>query len=213
MEPRDKTETDGKVSRVSFSKTEIRRRFAELRAGKSASALAELSSRVVDKLLSDSLFSDSSAVALYSPVGGEVDISGVLSDLIRLGKKAFFPKVCGSDLRFFEVAGAQDLSPGAFGIAEPEAEPGREIAVSELDLMVVPGICFDRFGSRVGYGKGFYDRAMRNLSAEKVCAVAYSFQIADFEIPAEPHDRRVGFVITERGVFRAETEKKEKKND
>ncbi len=213
MEPRDKKEIDRDFSEAHFSKADIRHRFAGLRAGKSSLALAELSSQIAASFLQSNLLLHASKVALYHPLGNEVDTSAVFSDLISLGKRVFFPRVCGSDLRFFEVSGPENLSPGSFGVAEPPAESAREIAVSDLELMVVPGICFDRFGSRIGYGKGFYDRAMGELSGEKVCAAAYSFQFVDFELPTEPHDRRVGFVATEHGVFRAQTKRTGEKND
>lgn len=200
------------MSRGRHSKAALRRRFRELRAAKPPSVLAELGARVAANVLRSRMFLDAEKIALYSPVGGEVDTSELLSEITRRGKRAFFPRVCGNGLRFFEARG-DELSAGSFGIAEPPAEPEREAAVSGLDLVVVPGVCFDRFGSRIGYGKGFYDRAIRGLDRGGVCAVAYSFQFVDFEIPAEPRDERVGFVITERGVFRAETKKGGDKDD
>lgn len=212
MERRDR-EADRSIAGTNLSKTELRHRFAGLRDGKPFYFLAELGLRIASNFSGSDLFLNASNIALYSPLGKEAGVSGVLEDLTRLGKRAFFPRVCGNKLRFFEVSRACELSPGSFGIAEPSALRSREIPVSDLDLMVVPGICFDRFGSRIGYGKGFYDRAIGDLKAGKVCAAAYSFQVADFELPTEPHDRRVGFVITERGVFRAKIKKGKWKND
>lgn len=204
--------TDRSIAGTHLSKTELRHRFAGLRDGKPFSFLSELGLRIAAGFSGSDLFLNASNIALYSPLGKEAGVSGVLADLTRLGKKAFFPRVCGNDLRFFEVSRPCELSPGSFGIAEPSLR-SREIAVSDLDLMVVPGICFDRFGSRIGYGKGFYDRAIGDLKDGKVCAAAYLFQVVDFELPAEPHDRRVGFLVTEHGVFRAETKKDRWKND
>lgn len=175
-----------------------------MRAAHSPSALAELGLRVAANLCSSDLFLNSSKIALYAPHRGEVDVLSAFDALKKSGKRAFFPRVCGEGLKFFEVLRADELSPGSFSIPEPPADPSREAAVPELDLMVVPGLCFDRFGSRVGSGKGFYDRAAANTEPSKVCAVAYGFQFVDFELPREPHDRRAGFVITERGVFRAQ---------
>ncbi|QMU56005.1 MAG: 5-formyltetrahydrofolate cyclo-ligase [Candidatus Mycalebacterium zealandia] len=205
MEPRD-DEIFEKFSDTRLSKTEIRERFERLRVARSASELAGLSSAISSEIVNSDIFRSAQTVALYSAVRGEVDVSPVLPVLRESGKKVFFPRVCGRDLRFFEVSDAGELSAGSFSIPEPPEDPAREAAPSDIDLIVVPGLCFDRSGSRIGYGKGFYDRTTRGLNTEKVCAAAYSFQFVDFEIPSEPHDARVGFVITERGVFRARKE-------
>lgn len=201
MEPRGGEETE-KFCGAQLSKTEIRNRFELLRAEKPPSELAELSSAISSELLRSGLFRSASTVALYSAVRGEADLSPILPAMRGNGKKVFFPRVCGRNLRFFEVSDAGELSAGSFSIPEPPEDPAREVAPSDIDLIVVPGLCFDRSGSRIGYGGGFYDRAARGLNPEKLCAAAYSFQFVDFEIPSEPHDARVGFVITERGVFR-----------
>ncbi|WP_462137582.1 5-formyltetrahydrofolate cyclo-ligase [Candidatus Mycalebacterium sp.] len=206
MEQRD-SERAEKFRSARLSKTEIRSRFERLRAEKSASELAELSSAISSEIFRSDIFRSARAVALYSAVRGEVDVSSILPVMRESGKKVFFPRVCGQDLRFFEVSDAAgELSAGSFSIPEPPEDPAREAAPSDIDLIVVPGLCFDRSGSRIGYGKGFYDRATRGLNPEKVCAAAYSFQFVDFEIPSESHDARVGFVITERGISRVRKE-------
>ena len=201
MGPRDGEETE-KFRGARLSKAEIRNRFARLRAEKSPEILSELSSAVASRLAASGIFQEAKTVALYFAVRGEADVSSVLPAMRKSGKKAFFPRVCGRGLRFFEVSDASELSPGSFSIPEPREDSAREIAPSDIDLVVVPGLCFDHSGSRIGYGKGFYDRATRGLNPEKVCATAYSFQIVDFEIPSDPYDARVGFVITQRGLFR-----------
>lgn len=187
-------------------KKTIRACHRRIRDGKDASVLKSLSKRVAQNLLGWEVCRNSSTVALYAPLGSEVDLLGMLPALE--GKKVFFPKVCGDGLRFFQVSSANDLSPGAFSIPEPPADGEREARPAGLDLIVVPGICFDRSGSRIGSGGGFYDRALSDLPPERVCAAAYSFQLVDFEVPAERHDRRAGFIATEEGVFSAPAGKK-----
>ncbi len=211
MEPREKKVAEHSASRAHISKTEIRSRFSRLREAKPPSVLKALSSRIATGICGSRIFRDSSNIALYFPVRGEADVTAILPEIAKCGKRAFLPRVCGDRLRFFEVTSAAGLLPGAFSIPEPPEDPEREIEVCELDLMVVPGVCFDVFGSRVGYGKGLYDRAACDLSPEKLCGAMYLFQFVDFELPHEPHDRRVGFMATERGVLRMKKQRSEKK--
>ncbi|MCY3973229.1 MAG: 5-formyltetrahydrofolate cyclo-ligase [Candidatus Dadabacteria bacterium] len=215
MEPREREtgkepETGGGGGRL--TKQNIRRRYASIRNGKPPSVLADLSARVVANLCGGALFESSHTIALYAAHAGEVDLSAAVPLIRAAGKRVFFPRVCPEGLRFFEVRSTDELSPGSFSIPEPAVDGGREALPSGLDLMVIPGLCFDRFGFRVGSGKGFYDRATEGVDPARVCGAAYSFQLVSFEIPAESHDRRAGFIVTEEGVFGVQTKREGEKN-
>ncbi|MGH7792105.1 MAG: 5-formyltetrahydrofolate cyclo-ligase, partial [Thermodesulfobacteriota bacterium] len=74
------------------------------------------------------------------------------------------------------------------------------IQVKDLDMIVIPGVAFDLRGRRLGYGKGFYDRTLVNVSREKIVGLAYGFQVVS-RIPAESGDKSVGLLITENGII------------
>lgn len=113
-------------------------------------------------------------------------------------KKSFFlPRVNGVNLEILPYSKSR-LHLGAFNIEEPEGEDVCDI--DGIDMVIVPAIAYDRRGNRVGRGKGYYDRLLRDTRAIKV-GVAYHFQLVD-DIDAEPHDVAVDYVITERGVIR-----------
>ncbi len=86
------------------------------------------------------------------------------------------------------------MALGAFHIEEPTGDDTADI--SQIELVVVPAVAYDRRGNRVGRGKGYYDRLLAETNATKV-GVGYDFQLLDEEIPAEPHDVAVDIVITE----------------
>lgn len=112
-------------------------------------------------------------------------------------KRFFLPRVNGVNLDILPYDKSR-LRLGAFHIEEPQ---GDEVAdVSDIELIVVPGVAYDRQGNRVGRGKGYYDRLLATSRAVKV-GLAYDFQMVD-DIEAEPHDVRVDVVITERGVYK-----------
>ncbi|MDE5972270.1 MAG: 5-formyltetrahydrofolate cyclo-ligase [Muribaculaceae bacterium] len=107
-------------------------------------------------------------------------------------KQFFLPRVNGVNLELLPYR-RTNLRHGAFNIEEPE---GDEIVAAELmELIVVPGVAFDRLGNRVGRGKGFYDRLLSETKALTV-GVGYDFQLFD-EVPAEPHDTPMDVIITE----------------
>jgi 5-formyltetrahydrofolate cyclo-ligase len=85
------------------------------------------------------------------------------------------------------------LQLGAFQIEEPQGDEVSDI--SDIELIVVPGIAYDRRGNRVGRGKGYYDRLLTSTRATKI-GVGYDFQLVD-EIDAEPHDVLMDVIVTE----------------
>ncbi|MBF8303022.1 MAG: 5-formyltetrahydrofolate cyclo-ligase family protein, partial [Candidatus Dadabacteria bacterium] len=70
----------------------------------------------------------------------------------------------------------------------------------DIDLIIIPGIAFDSFGVRIGYGKGYYDRAISKIDIKKRIGLAYDFQVVE-SIPIERYDERVGLIVTETGVI------------
>lgn len=109
------------------------------------------------------------------------------------GRKHFFlPRVNGVNLELLPYDRSR-MRLGAFRIEEPD---GTDVTDPELmELIVVPGVAFDRRGNRVGRGKGFYDRLLAETRATTV-GVGYDFQLVD-EVPAEPHDAPLDVIITE----------------
>jgi len=91
----------------------------------------------------------------------------------------------------------RSLVPGAFGIPEPDPDRCKQMEVSEIDFVFVPGLAFDLEGCRVGYGGGYYDRFLMDLpnSIESV-GVCYDFQLVD-RVPRSQHDVPVDTVVSD----------------
>lgn len=141
-------------------------------------------------------------VALYAPVHYEVDTSLLFSSAREAGKTVLYPVVGAEGLEFRRINGLEELIPGKYGIQEPSA--GCELYHPEdVDLFVVPGVAFDLLCRRVGYGKGYYDRALHQLEKSgRLAGFCYDFQVVD-TIPAAPHDVQMDMVITDRRVVRS----------
>lgn len=112
---------------------------------------------VFRRLVEQPWYQAATRLALFSAIRNEPGLDEVFEDSIGRGARAAYPRVQGQGLRFAYVTTLDDLIPGAFGVREPRG--GEAVAVAELDLVLTPGLVFDVTGGRLGYGKGFYDRA------------------------------------------------------
>jgi 5-formyltetrahydrofolate cyclo-ligase len=143
------------------------------------------------------------AVALYHAVRGEVGTDRIREAYLAAGAGLYYPAVTGKGtLGFYPHRDGDLWEEGAYGIPEPPRLPGDEPRVSGFDLVLVPGIAFDRRGRRLGNGFGYYDRFLGGLpeSVPRV-GLGFSRQIVR-EVPVEPWDVPVHALVTEEGVIR-----------
>lgn len=152
---------------------------------------------IMDAFLHTQEFKDSKCMLLYATKGSEVHTDGIIQSALSLGKRVVLPvtKKEEKKLVLYELHGMNELAPGAFGIMEPPQNPAREVKPEEIDLVIVPGVSFDRRGHRIGYGMGYYDALLKKIPGRKI-GLAYSLQIVG-HVPEEPHDVAVDMVITE----------------
>jgi len=165
----------------------------------SLSDVLEKSHGIYLNLISLDQFKLSHRIGLYSPVRNEVRTDSIFFKALELGKEVYSPKVTGSSLSFHRVFGLNELTPGKFGVPEPDSG-APSIEPRELDLLVLPGVAFDTAGSRLGYGKGFYDRFSRVIPLGKRVGISYKFQLQK-NIPTEGHDMNVGTLVHEQGII------------
>ena len=138
------------------------------------------------------------AVALYWPIRSEVNTRPLIEALHAQGFPVLLPAMTAvrQPLHFRAFTPGDELEKGSFGLSEPA--PGRPEGRPEI--VFAPLAAFDRRGVRLGYGGGIYDATLQALRAGgpvKAIGLAYALQESD-AIPAEPHDQRLEFIITER---------------
>ncbi|WP_028840570.1 5-formyltetrahydrofolate cyclo-ligase [Thermodesulfobacterium hveragerdense] len=138
-------------------------------------------------------------IIYYYPKDGEVSLLYLIGKAF-LEKKVYLPKtwVQQKKLTFHQVYSFSDLRPGPFGLLEPPVEHPK-IELGDIELIFVPGLAFDLKGGRIGYGGGFYDRVLSQIKGKKI-GVAFSFQVFN-KLSLEPHDCKVDFLVTEKGVW------------
>jgi 5-formyltetrahydrofolate cyclo-ligase len=144
-------------------------------------------------------------VMYYVGVSSEVHTLALLTAALQQGKTVVVPYMASSRIELFRLEEVDELAPGHFNILEPRRElrtqPDRTAAAEQIELVVVPGVAFDRQGGRLGHGRGYYDELLKRLRPEVPrIALAYECQLFD-QIPMLPHDMPMHKVITERAVY------------
>ena len=149
-------------------------------------------------------------LAGYVAAKGEIDPAPALAAAAVAGAALALPRVAPEAPRLrFHRADAGPLTPGRFGISEPAAA-APELALDELDVVIVPGLAFDAEGGRLGFGGGYYDGAFGASGPGKrpaLIGLCYDFQLVA-QCPAGDGDVPVDLVVTEARVLRPATVKR-----
>jgi 5-formyltetrahydrofolate cyclo-ligase len=157
---------------------------------------------IAERFFSLREYRDAKNILLYYPFRSEVDTTVIITRAVADGKRVILPRVFGKTLQLFYVEDIKkDLRPGTYGIMEPDIDSCAPAGYTEPDIVVVPGVGFDRHKNRLGYGGGFYDRLIPKLkkNIQKI-ALCFHVQIID-SIPSFAHDIRVDKVISESESF------------
>jgi len=145
-------------------------------------------------------------VAGYIPIGSEIDPLPLMRELRGQGAKLCLPRVnlAYNSLGFHLYEFGDALTTSAFGISEPS--PNQEKVTPQL--LLVPLLAFDKKCNRLGYGKGFYDRAISELKGiHEVIAIGLAYAAQEFNfVPNEPHDQKLDWVMTEAQSINREAE-------
>ncbi len=159
------------------------------------------SRKIKKRLFSLEEFKRAHTILFYYSKGSEVETEEMIKEALQKGKRVFLPKVRGREIYLGEIKDlGKDVEKGSFGILEPKGTP-KKTTPKGIDLVILPGIAFDLKGKRIGYGKGYYDRFLKELPKKvSFIALAYDFQIVN-SLPCKRHDRGVGKVVTERRVL------------
>lgn len=185
-------------------KNEIRKTMKQKRGSLTHSQCKSKSHDICKRLENLSLDKGFDNILLYSPIRNEADTTEYFKYLTDEGKNIYFPKVCGETMEFYRVESMDELTTGAFDIAEPDITQRYEPGCGRA-LMIVPGLAFSDAGYRVGYGKGFYDRYLsQNRMRENIKAIGigYDFQFVTGISFEDAYDVALDGVVTDkREVF------------
>lgn len=159
--------------------------------------IAKKSKTIQEFVIKSKEFESAKVVGTYYALGSEVTTELIIKRATILGKKIALPRVEEDKITFYELSSTKSLIRGRFGILEPQ--PYEQM--NDIDILIVPGIAFDKKGNRLGYGMGFYDRL---LSCKRTFSIglAYSFQLLE-NLPHDKYDKRLNAIASEDGIYYA----------
>ena len=185
----------------SAAKTALRDQVQAARKRRPLEAAAGFAASVADVALAWEPVRTAATVAVYVSVGSEPGTGLLLDALAAAGKRVLLPVVLpGLDLDWAVYTGRSGLAPAVRGLLEPTAPRLGRDAIAQADVVLVPGTGVSSTGARLGQGGGCYDRALPRVSPGTPVAVVLYDDEVGLDIPAEPHDVRVGFALTASGV-------------
>ncbi len=183
------------MPRCSFTmnqKAELRTRFRSIRDGIPAPLRERASGIICQKAVNLIASLHARQVFLYLSTQSEADTAPLLPILQTMGVGIAVPR-CNRDRTMDAVAYSEDLVPDAYGILTPRIPV--LVPPSAIDLVLVPGLAFDKQGYRLGYGGGYYDRYLREFSGS-TAGLCFSACLTE-SLPHEPYDCAVGTLLTE----------------
>lgn len=190
-------------------KQKLRSRHKEFRAKMRKFEVKNKSTEICSRFLNSSYYQEAKMIFGYYPLKNEVDCLPVLRQALSDGKIVALPRTdteCRMD--FFEITSLKQVDEGAFHVMEPKGDcqlvlPSKktqENRSSAEEIVLVPGVVFDKKGNRYGYGKGYYDRYFARFPQIERIAFAYENQLED-EIETLVTDVKMHSVYTEQEVY------------
>lgn len=161
-----------------------------------------MDSNILNRVTRLNQYKNAKLVLAYVSVRDEVDTRNLINRALQDGKKVAVPR-CVPDTRlmeFYYINSLDELEPGMFGVDEPVPEKAELVTDFSNSVCILPGICFDKKGFRLGYGKGYYDRFLCNYECSTI-GLCYSV-CTRFNLIHGKYDRRADIVVTEKYVNR-----------
>ena len=182
-----------------MTKQELRAHLIASRDAIPREERTEKDAKIATCIAKSHFFRSASSLLLYAPIGSEIRLTALVHLAWERRIPVAFP-VCDREtttLTFRQLRPGEKLVPGLFGIyVPPEGSP--QLTPDERSVCIVPGLCYDREGYRIGYGKGYYDRFLAGFPGVSM-GVCYENRLAD-RLPREAHDLPVDLLVTDRGI-------------
>ncbi len=174
------------------------------RRSQSSEEIERKSALFQNRLLTFSLFLEGRGVLFYLAMEDEVQTRPIIERALAMGKTISVPLIEKGEKEIIPSIlkdPDKELTPGPWGILEPNRKSYRPCPLEEIDVVVVPGVAFDEAGNRLGFGRGFYDKFLRKLPGRvNFVALAFELQVVG-SLPFRSHDVAVNYIITEKRII------------
>ena len=144
------------------------------------------------------VYDNADNICLYMSINNEVDLTYLMEQSFKEGKKVWLPRVIDKQMQFYRYDKDTKFKEGAYGIKEPDSD---EVLVpDEKTLIIMPGAVFSEDKKRIGYGGGYYDKYLSKHPECQTVAVCYELQIFP-DIPSEDYDIKPQVIVTEERII------------
>ena len=185
------------MSQVSKNKQEIRSQYLSRRNRISSEQKKRWDILISDQLYRLSSYINANTVHMYVSIReqNEVDTREIIQHSLKNGKRVVVPRMSvNNTLEHFEIQSTAELKPNSLGIDEPVTR--KAVKIHDIDLIIIPMVAGDMNRNRLGYGKGYYDRFLKNTDAIKI-GLLYNLQIYPECLPVESFDIPLDLLLTE----------------
>ncbi len=183
-----------------MDKQTVRERMREKRQNLTSKDIEEASAAVYETALGLPAVKKAGKLLLYSHFDNEIKTAALTGWLLYQGKEVYLPAIARKNMYAINIKNGR-LEMSKFGMAQPRPDSGKAQDPAGLDVVIVPGIAFDREMNRLGFGFGYYDSFLAKAKKAVKIALAYDFQVVE-SIPAEAHDIKMDMIITPDGVIK-----------
>ena len=178
-----------------MTKSEIRKEFLRKRNALSYKYRISADSEIFCKLIHCDEYDKSDLILVYVSVGSEIDTSEIIKYSFNSLKRVAVPFCRNGRMDFYEILSTDELTASQFGIPTVDISDRTAVEMTDKTLCIVPAICLDIGGNRLGYGGGYYDRFLRENDINHVCLVRKDFIVDN--LPAEDFDFQIRKYITD----------------
>lgn len=193
----------GRGATARARKQELRAAALRKRRSIGPEELAALSALVEANVLSLKEYKDARVMISYCAKDDEVQTLTVIERALAEGKRVavIVTDVTSKTLSFSELKSLEELAPGPFGIPEPKPGHLRPVTIAQADIILVPLVAWDEKGHRLGYGAGYFDRALAGTRKIRKVGLALESQRLP-HVPESMHDVPLDIIVTEKRVVR-----------
>ena len=192
------------MEEIRATKSQIRKDIAKTFDTLSEDQVSAKTKAIEDKLFEFANFLESRTALLYVQSDLEVQTSAIIKRTLHFNKVVVLPAF---DPETFEMTllkvdnPEKELIPGPRGVLEPDPNLCKIVPIDRIDIAIIPGIAFDEKGSRIGTGRGYYDRLIPQLAiTTRKVSLTFEEQILQ-QIPLESHDKHVDIIITDKRII------------
>jgi len=179
----------------------LREKYLKIRKNISNMDRIHIANSILSKIIMLKEYKEAKLICSYMSLEDEVYTHVINKKILEAKKTLALPVVCESNLEFYKVSDLKNIEEiSNFGIREPKRVE-ENLIKENIDLMIIPGICFDEHCNRLGFGKGYYDKYLANLANNTFkIGICYDSQI-EREIPVTNMDILMDLVITEKRII------------